>query len=407
MSQNALIFSPRFDGHREVYIFVIANVLKELGFNIFIAGNAQQKVYNSFYIDKLKEKSEASFIDTSKYQKGGLDISIVEFLQIQDLVKADLTIFTEADFHLNLLASQIGQKKNKLKGRTVGIFMQPFYYYEEGLGFIDKLKYLKHAPSRIKRDKRLFYEFFLKRFSLLDVSLCIDENFVNHHQYINWLPDVFQQYAELIIKDERPAERKWIENLERFKERNKGRFHFLYFGTSQYRRGYDILLKLAEKKDGTFIHCGLIDQNAKYDYDTEQVRMALDEKGCLFETQAYLTDPLSIEYFLKAASHMVLPYRRYYGSSGVMLQGLSLEIPVLSPDHGVIGQRIENHNLGMTCTGHQINFLEPAYDTFNKTNPALFKKSINAYMNFQTIGQLKNVLINSFTGANRVVKQPS
>ncbi|MEO6838429.1 MAG: hypothetical protein ABI185_08560, partial [Ginsengibacter sp.] len=106
MPQNALIYSPGFDGHRQVYVFVITHVLQQLGFNIFIAGNTQQKVYNSFHVDKLKEQSDITFIDTSKYLKGGRDIKIEEFLKIQDTIKTDLTIFPEADFHLNLLSSQ-------------------------------------------------------------------------------------------------------------------------------------------------------------------------------------------------------------------------------------------------------------------------------------------------------------
>ncbi|MEO8852560.1 MAG: hypothetical protein ABI359_02200, partial [Ginsengibacter sp.] len=239
MSQNALIFSPGFDGHRQVYVFVLADVLKQLGFNIFIAGNTQQQVYNSFYIDILKDQSEITFIDTSKYPNGGRDINIEDFLKIQNTIKTDLTIFPEADFHLNLLSSQSFRKKNKLRGRTVGIFMRPFYFYEGGLGMIDKLKYLKHLPSRLKSDKSLFYEFFLKRFPLLDTSLCIDENFVTHHPYIKWLPDVFQQYAESIMTEEKSEDRIWISKLNNFREKNKGKFLFLYFGTAQYRRGYD------------------------------------------------------------------------------------------------------------------------------------------------------------------------
>lgn len=402
MSQNALIYSPGFDGHRQVYIFVITHVLRELGFKVYIAGNVKQKVYNSFYIDKLKEQPEISFIDTGNYTKGGLGITIQEFLKIQNTFKSDLTIFPEADHHLHLLASQIFNKKNKLQGKTVGIFMRPFYFYES-LSIIDKLKYLKHLPSRIKNDKSIFYNFLLRKFPLLDTALCIDENFVTHHPNIKWLPDVFQQYAESIMKDEKSEERVWIEKLDNFKESNKGRFHFLYFGTSQYRRGYDILLDLAKNTGGCFIHCGLRDDDVKFDYDTNALRSTLEKEGRLFETNQYLADPLTIEYFFKSITHLVLPYRKYYGSSGVMLQALGLGIPVLSPDSGIIGYRISNHKLGLTYNDHSLN---TQFSNFKNLNAGFFKNDIYNYMNFQTIEQLKNVLVNSFTDAKMLIRQP-
>lgn len=406
MLQNALIYSPGFDGHRQVYIFVITHVLHELGFNIYIAGNTHQKVYNSFYIDKLKEQSRITFIDTSTFAKDGRDITIEEFLKLQDSIKTDLTIFPEADFHLNLLASQILRKKNKLRGRTAGIFMRPFYFYEGGLGIIDKLKYLKHLPSRLKTDKSLFYEFFLKRFPLLDKALCIDENFVSQHPYMKWLPDVFQQYAESIISEEKSEDRIWINKLNNFKERNNEKFFFLYFGTAQYRRGYDILLKLANDTNGCFVHCGLNDSEVKFDYDTEQLRSNLAKDGRLFETNQYIADPLTIENFFKATTHLVLPYRKYHGSSGVMLQALDFGIPVMAPDDGIIGYRIKKYSLGKTYNDADKDNLRLQFDIFKKTSPASFEKNIRSYMNFQTVDQLKKVLVNSFTGAKEFVQQP-
>ena len=397
--RNALIFSPGFDGHRQVYIFVIVHVLRELGFNIYIAGNTQQKVYNSFYIDKLKEASGIRFIDTSKIAEGGRDITVKEFLNLQDKIKAHLTIFPEADFHLNLLASQSLRKKNKLRGRTVGIFMRPFYYYREKL-LLNKLKFLKHLPSRWKKDEELFYEFFLKRFFLLDTLLSIDENFVDHHPKFKWLPDVFQQYAETIVKpDEKSSQMVWIDRLKTFKEKNKDRFAFLYFGTAQYRRGYDILLKLAEETGGCFIHCGLRDNDAQFPYDTKEIISTLKKEGRFFETNEYIENPVCIEYFFKSASHLILPYRNFYGSSGVMLQALQYGIPVLAPDIGVIRYRIKKYHLGLTYQLSIKDSLKLELNTFKETDPKIFENNIKYYMNFQSVEQLKTVLANSFVSS--------
>lgn len=402
---NALIYSPGFDGHRQVYVFVMANVLKELGFNIYIAGNTKQIITNSFYIDKLKNSPEITILDTSNYAQGGLDITPIEFVELQNVCKTDLTVFAFADHHISLFISQIFKKKNKFRGRIVGIFMQPFHYYQK-TGLFDKLRYLKHLPSRWGEDDQLFYNFFLKQFSPLNVALCIDENFVAHHQKFVWLPDVFQQYAELIVKDEKSEQRIWIEKLNEFKEKNKGKFCFFYFGTAQFRRGYDILLNLCEEKGGCFIHCGLRDNNVQYSYGTNNLRSLLSKDGRLFETDQYIADPSSIEYFFKSVSHLVLPYRNYCGSSGVMLQALDNGIPVLAPDNGIIGHRIKKYRLGIAYDSENASSLNTQFDYFKELNPKVFENNIKIYMNYQTTEQLKVVLINAFAGTEKPVRIP-
>jgi hypothetical protein len=402
---TALIFSPDLDGHRQVYVFVIVDVLQELGFKIVVAGNKKQRTSNSFYVDKLKKKPEVTIIDTSNYTDGGLEISFLEFLELQNRYKADLTIFPEADNHFPLFISQVFRKKNRLRGKVVGIFMRPFYYYRENF-FLDKLRFLKHFPSRWKNDEQLFYEFFLKQFSLLDVALSIDENFVSHHPYFNWLPDVFQQYAELIVHDEKPEQRIWIERLNEFKEKNSQRFPVLYFGTAQKRRGYDTLLKLAQESESCFIHCGLKDDRVKFDYDTNEIRSQLEKEGRLFETNQYIEDSLCIEYFFKSVTHLILPYEIFFGSSGIMLQALNFGIPVLSSENGIIGHRIKKYSLGKTYVENGFASLKNGFDSYKKLDPHRFEDDIKSYMDFQTPDQLKKVLINSFTANEIPVRVP-
>jgi hypothetical protein len=399
---NVLIFSPDFDGHRQVYVFVMAHVLRELGYKIFIAGNTEQTYSNSFYIDKLKKNDYIKIIDTSNYSEGGMNISAAELIELQIVCNVDLTIFAEADNHIPLFNSQIFKKRNRLRGKIIGVFLRPFYYYYQN-GFLDKLRYLKRLPSRWRQDERLFYEFLLSRFSLLNTVLCIDENFVDHNQNITWLPDMFQQYADLIIQDEIAEQRIWIERLNEFKEKNSSRFLFLYFGTAQYRRGYDILLKMADENNGCFIHCGLRNDSDKFIHDTGRLRSSLEKTGRLFETDQYIEDPLCVAHFFKSVSLLVLPYRNFYGSSGVMLQALSFGLPILAPENGLIGYRINKYKLGMTYNSNESTSLYTQFNHFKKLDPKIFANNINNYMNHQCAQQLKRVLIETFT----CLKNPS
>ena len=401
---NALIYSPDFDGHRQVYVFVLAHVLQEEGFKIFIAGNTQKILFNSFYIDQLKKNTETYIIDTSKYSDGGLNINHSEFLKLQNECECDLTIFAEADNHISLLNSQISGN-NRFRGKLAGIFLRPFYYYEKS-GFLDKLRYLKHFPERWRKDDRMFHEILLKHYSLLDIAFYIDENYVGYHKFSTWLPDVFQEYADRIVKDEKSEQRDWIVKLESFKERNKGRFPFLYFGTAQFRRGYDTLLKLAVDSGGCFIHCGLNNREEKYVLDTDELKSLLKKEGRLFETNQFIEDPYCIEYFFKSVSHLILPYRNFYGSSGVMLQALSYGIPVLAPENGIIGYRIKKYQMGRTYNDINGNSLEFQFDRFKNINSETFKNNIKNYMNYQTAEHLRETLINSFSFSKEIVKHP-
>jgi glycosyltransferase involved in cell wall biosynthesis len=381
----------------------MAHILEELGFTIFIGGNTRQKISNSFYIDKLKSNSSITILDTGDYPGGGLDITLSDFLKLQNTCEADLTVFADADNHLSLFTSQIFKPNKKLRGRVVGIFMRPFYYYRKKSLF-QKLRFLKHFASRWKTDEQLFYDFFLKRFSLLDVALSLDENFVANNPKFRWLPDVFQQYAEVILKaDEKSTQRHWIEKLKAFKEKNKDRFSFFYFGTAQHRRGYDILLKMAEESGGCFIHCGLRDTEAKFSYDTNKIISSLKNEDRFFETNEYIEDPFCIEYFFRSVSHLVLPYRKFFGSSGVMLQALEYGVPILAPNVGVMGYRIEKYNLGMTYSDSDINSLKTQLDRFKKMDPKSFQNNIKTYMDLQSVEQLKKVLVKSFIFQNRTL----
>ena len=401
---NALIYSPDFDGHRQVYVFVLAHVLREQGFKIIVAGDSTKKLINTFYIDKLKNIPDTYFIDSSKYPDGGLNITPKDFLELQNSCECDLTVFAEADNHISLLNSQI-TKRNRFRGKLIGIFLRPFYYYEK-TGLLDKLRYIKHFSARWRQDDLMFHEILLKRYSLLDVAFYIDENFVSHHKHSVWLPDVFQEYADTVVKDEKSSQRVWINKLDEFKEKNKGRFLFLYFGTAQSRRGYDALLKLAVNNGGCFIHCGLNNDMDNYVLDIHELKSMLKRDGRLFETDQYIEDPYCVEYFFKSVSHLVLPYRNFYGSSGVMLQALGFGVPVLAPENGIIGYRINRFKMGSTYTDEKENSLESQFNKFKNIDPETFKNNIKNYMNYQTAEQLRKTLINSVSVSGEIVNHP-
>ena len=179
---------------------------------------------------------------------------------------------------------------------------------------------------------------------------------------------------------------------------------FLYFGTAQFRRGYDILLKMAVDNRGCFIHCGLNTDTEKYAFDINELRSSLRKNGRLFETDQYIEDPLCIEYFFKSVSHLVLPYRNFFGSSGVMLQALNFGIPIMAPENGIIGYRIKKYQLGITYNDKNANSLNTQFNKFKELDPKTFENNIKIYMNYQSVEHLKKILLNTFTLTDDLVK---
>lgn len=402
---NALIYSAGFDGHRQVYVYVLSHILKENGFNVFVGGNFKEKILDSSYIDKIKKDKSIELIDTSSYRGNGLEITLKEFVQLQDKHSINLTIFTFADHHIELFTSQIGNHKLKLRGRNVGIFLRPFYFYDH-FTLLDKLRYIKRLKGNWRSNVRLFHEVLLNRFKLLDKSCHIDEKFVSHHKKAVWLPDVFQQYAETLIKkDEYPDEQRWIDILDSFKLNNKDRFIFLYFGSAQPRRGYDLLLKMAVDYNGCFVHCGLNNEKENYAFKVDELKAILSKEGRILETNQYITDPNCIEHFFKSVTHLVLPYRNFMGSSGVMLQALGYHIPVLVPDKGIIGYRVKHHNLGMVF-GSESDTLYTQFDKFIQIPKESYYDTIEKYMNFQSESQLRHVLTHVCNNSEFTIELP-
>jgi hypothetical protein len=104
---------------------------------------------------------------------------------------------------------------------------------------------------------------------------------------------------------------------------------------------------------------------------------------------------MSIEHFFKSATHIILPYRDFWGSSGVMLQALGYGIPVLVPEEGIMGYRVKKYKLGLTYSNEN-GSLSSQLKKFKESSADFFKSSIAEYMKFQTPEQLKKALVNVF-----------
>ena len=392
---NALIFSPNFGGHRQVHAFVHYHILNKIGFKVFIAGNFSNTNEKLFYLDKLIEDDKITKIETSNVFRNGSHTNNIEFTNLQKKHNIDLTVFVEADNHIPLIISQLFRQNCRFQGRIVGLFLRPWYFYDK-YNFKNSLVYIKGLRHTWKTDSdpRFFHKYLNSTFKLLDVSLYLDEFVVSKQRRSIYIPDIWQQYMNEVLREENPQQRIWIERLGRFKKNNTNSFIILYFGTAQKRKGYDDLLKLAVDNDTCFVHCGLMSYKDNYNLDVDEYRGILEKRGKLLETNEFITDTDCINYYFKSVTHMVLPYEdSFFGSSGIMLQALGYGIPVLVRDAGLVGGLVKKYKLGLTY-GHdnlQKQFLE-----FKNRPRESFFNSITKYMEQQSLDKFESVLLKAF-----------
>jgi len=389
--RKAMIYSENLNGHRQVYVFVIATILHNLNYKVVVVANFSQKVSNSFYIDQFKKIDNLYIIDLG-LPPYHVIVNINKLIELQRSNQISISIFSDADHLISLFNQQLFSRGKRLMGQNIGIFIRPFYFYHKQ-SIWEMLKYIKNLRKNWRFDARLFHEIFLPKFNLLDYTMHIDDNFASCHKNVSWLPDIFQQFADKVISNECASQRIWIEKINDFKRLNKDNFTVLYFGTAGQRKGYDLLLKLAVDNNACFIHCGLIDNNQNYEIDVQSLRKRLEREGRLLETNEFISDPVTIECFFKSTSHLVLPYRNFLGSSGIMLQALGYGIPVLVPDYGLMGFRVKKYNLGLTFNKSSIA-LNDQFLTFIHTPVEAFTGSINDYMKIQSVNHLEEVLSN-------------
>jgi hypothetical protein len=394
-----------------MYCQAMASVLQEAGHEVVLAGSIRQldDSRRAAFLEKLQRRGAVTLVDTSAMPRGGKDASLAQVTRLVREQAADLTVFTEADDHLRLLNHQAAPGR-RLPGRRVGVFLRSTRYVHIGRSretWYERARRWRHGRLAWDSDPYLFHERFLPRFGLLDAALCLDEVFVaarpGSHE---WLPDIYASFEDEDWTMD-PDERGWVDRLDAFAGRAGAHPLLVYYGTAQVRRGYITLLRLAEAVDGCLVHCGVRPPVDGQQAEADRLRAALSRRGALFETNAYLPGFEAARRFFAAAECVVLPYRRHYVSSGVMLQALDAGRPVLVPDRGLMAWRTATFGLGRTFPERSFSGLIDSFDVLRRDEKASYARRIEGFMRRFTKEQVEAALGHAFGSGGRLVPPPA
>lgn len=386
LTPRVLIFSPALGGHRQIYCRVLADILHDAGCGVVVAGSlgGLDPPTRAAFEGALRRRGPVELVDTSALPRGGRDVGLDALCRLVTENAADITVLTEADDHLELLTRQMARRR-RVPGHRVGIFLRDTRYVHVGRDadpWRNRVGRWRRGRVAWRSDPYVFHERLMPRVRLLDAALCLDEVFVGTHgRPYEWLPDIFASFdVEDWSMDE--SERAWLGRLQEFRNRDPRANVLVYYGTAQARRGYPLLVRLAVDLEARFVHCGERPPVDDQSGELARLRESLAERGALLETDTYLPGFGVAREFMRAAPCAVLPYRRHYVSSGVMLQALDAARPVLVPERGLMAWRTRTFGLGRTYAEGSYEDLRRETLRLMSGQPAAYASRIERFMGF-------------------------
>jgi glycosyltransferase involved in cell wall biosynthesis len=210
----------------------------------------------------------------------------------------------------------------------------------------------------------------LRRFNLLTAVFCPDPGLVEQlgHSRVLFLPE--PNTNDLQAKNT-PKKSSFYARVKSqyldFLERNKSKHVLLMFGDLESRKGYDLLLQLAARDPGCVcVRFG----RTKGDYTATWAAILGKEKlmveDRLFELDTYVESQELIDFIFSTVRFMILPYRQYYRTSGVLIDVLRRGLPVLTSDKGAMARIVRYYRVGRVFPDGNLQELQKEFSGFKE-----------------------------------------
>ena len=349
--KKILIYAPLIGGHRQVYCNVITQWALESKMDVILCigndwcrgGNTTSQ--GSPYIDLYMTNNNVDFINTSQKPPHKSDSEYL--LELENDLKPDLIFVISGDeFNHSLysfMKDLIVSKRHSSK--WVGIFIACYYYP-------DSANRLKERVLKLMLKQKLKY---------FNLTYWLDEYFVNNANVKNkiWLPDISKSFNVCANNDDAEFEL-LCPQIDNFLINNKGKDVLLFFGRDFNRKGFDFIIELAlEDEQFVVLRAGDPLENMDGSQEIMEKMSILEKNGRLLNIPKFIKNPIIISKLFQITNYILLPYRDHYSSSGVMLQAIEFQKPVVVPNIGLMGKRVFENHLGIT-------YKHKKYDEFKK-----------------------------------------
>lgn len=381
--KSILVFCPNTGGHRHIYAYFFIQALNEPDNQILFAysglkGDSGYLPHESDYLNRIFKDKAITLIQLGEKSSAG---SLTELEHIQAKYQPNSTLIVDGDVLIKPILERIKTSKPlKLLGDNFGMFILSEFIYTEKPGQLRGIS---------KADYEYFYFDILKNHPAFTAVFITDENIVERSQSVKFLhlPDIRATISTDPGKGPESGFSQRIQSeINAFCDRNSGREIVLLFGDLENRKGYDFLLQLVDQnKDLILLRVGRTKPSFSLSWQITQLKETLYKEDRFMEIDCY-TPPDIIDFLFKKLNFLLLPYRNFFRTSGVMMDSIHEGIPVLVPDIGLMADRVKRNGIGRVYE-HE-NF-EDFVKQFNELIQNIDKFKSNIYSYKATISEEK------------------
>lgn len=328
---HILIYEPRVEGHHVGYLKFITEDMLGAGHQVTLAIDTRIQAIERIraqMADSLNQCQIISVYDSSDRRIGRTKIGSVaaclkqsgaDFVFLNTLDEIGSALLRRAAF--GLLPPSI------LRGRLGGIYHRPRFlapatgspnHFLKAAGFRKLIRggWFSHIL--------LFDPYLLARFSrenpkapLFQISDCYPDNF-----HVN--------KSEARRKFQLPA----------------GSRVFLFYGGAYRRKGLPLAVQAMTELPRDVPAFLLCAGQQKRDREVESALAALERAGRAMVINRYVSAEDERALF-GASDFVLLPYRRHFGISGVLVRAVGAGVPVVVSDEELLGRLVSEHELGL------------------------------------------------------------
>ncbi len=156
------------------------------------------------------------------------------------------------------------------------------------------------------------------------------------------------------------------------------RLTFLLFGVLTDRKGIvtllDALCRVGPEvaAEAAFIIAGRVDPSLTEAVHSRLAKLAAERPGLRIHLEDRRLSIAEIAVLVEGADVVLAPYKRFVGSSGVLLWAARANRPLLTQDFGLVGRLVRENGLGLTADTSTPEALAGAIDRMVREGPASF-----------------------------------
>lgn len=404
---SVLIYCADITGHRHLHSAYLIKFFLSRGYAVYFCyagmiakflsrGRLGYKRLTSPYLEVFQGNPRVHFIDIcDELSAAKNELNFI--VKLQSKLEPTVSLFIDGDILKYIFLKQLLPWQKRLPGtnfcitclseflylpvrrfqalKELGLIIYSYFFNRHA--FVHRVIFVEKFPLLNK----LFFR-CLCRFNLLTAAFCPDDRLVDEfrHQRVLFLPEPITsdlKAKNTTVKFSFYARVK--SQYQDFLEKNKGKYVLLMFGDLESRKGYDLLLQLAARDPGCVcVRFGRTkgDYTANWAAILGKEKLLLEDR--LFEVDTYVESQYLIDFIFSTVRFMILPYKNYYRTSGVLIDVLRRGLPVLTSDKGVMAHIVKYYRVGRVFRDGSFQELQKEFSQF-KQNYKNYLKGIERF----------------------------